>query len=176
MSEKRLLIKPAVRLLRLPYGICIFSEPPSSICKLRHAYSSLRLRGLCTVGDVVTNNVVRFWRVPDVAVIDYTTRGGESVCSDIEPLFDVVMNLVHERSSLTPEIEHVLLNSRRLATQGKRVLVKVRGEEDLLAIPAVLILDGFLVVYGNYFLNCLVCIPSSTEYRKAVLKLYVQFR
>ncbi len=176
MRKTYILISSARRLLRLPYGICIFDKPPRSILRLKALFESLKLRGLCTIGDVVTANVTRFWRVPDIAVIDHLTRGAERVSSVTDSAFSYVFHLHQERSSLNVEIEHLLTRSRELVSRGRNVLVKVVGEEDIIAIPAILILEDFLVVYGNYFLDCIVAIPSVGAYRRAVLKLYAQFR
>jgi len=176
VSRRYVLIDAARRLLRLPYGVCIFDEPPRSILKLRDLYYSLNLEGVCTVGDIVTMNVVRYWRVPDIAIIDYATRRSERLSHHVESMFNVVLEVEHERSSIDLASEEILARCRRLVEKGERVLIKVRGEEDILAIPAILVLKKFLVVYGNVFLNCLVAVPSTPDYRRTVLKLYVQFR
>jgi len=172
------LISPAVKLLREPIGICIFDEAPKSIKKLRVVSESLDLGVLATVGDVVTLNVIKYWRVPNIAIIDNRTLRDRKIdtLSAISVLFKDIIRLHNEPSTIGDRSFDSIETATRLVEQGRNVLLVVDGEEDILALLLILNLKRGLVVYGNYFRNCLTAIPTVGLYKLAVLKLLAQFR
>ncbi len=169
------LLNVARRYLRLPIGFVFCNEPEVSVRKAVSVCDVLDLRLAVTVGDVVTRNVMRFWRVPDVAVVDGRTRRSESV-SIPEEFFDHVIHVVNERSTISDDVLAKLEKAISMALGGAKVLVKVLGEEDVLAIPLILLAPRAAVMYGNVFLNALVLVPSMCEYKLAALKLLAEFR
>ncbi len=172
------LISSATRLLREPVGICIFDEAPKSMKKLRIVFDSLGLEKIATVGDVVTLNVIKYWKVPDIAIIDNRTLRDRKIdtLSAISVLFRDIIRLHNEPSTIGDRSFDSIETACRLVEQGRNVLLVVDGEEDILAILLILYLRRGLVVYGNYFRNCLTAVPTVRPYKLAVLKLLVQFR
>ncbi|NPB01180.1 MAG: DUF359 domain-containing protein [Crenarchaeota archaeon] len=172
------LLSSAVKLLREPIGICIFDDVPKSIKKLRVVFQSLDLEVLATVGDVVTLNVIKYWRVPDIAIIDNRTLREKKIdtLSTVSVLFKDIIRLHNEPSTISDRSFDSIETATRLVKKGRNVLVVVDGEEDVLAILLILNVDRGLVVYGNYFRNCLTAIPTVGLYKLAALKLLAQFR
>lgn len=152
-----------------PLGIAISKEAPESIIKVRSEYEN---SFLITVGDVVTMNTIRYWRVPDLAFMDLKTRRTISM-GDVEIVgFDKVINIVNRPATLSIEVINAVRGAMRDAVNGIHVLIQVDGEEDLLAIPAVLLAPrGSLVLYGLYT-GYLIAIPITDEYKLAMLKLF----
>lgn len=169
------LIDKARELLRLPLGFVVHDRNEQAVNKVRTICECLRLRKVITVGDVVTSNVCRYWRTPDLAVIDRKTRRETPVQDSLEG-FDVVQTVVNERATLSIDVIDRLEDCVRMMENGKHVLVIVQGEEDVLAIPLILLSRDSVVLYGNVFLDALIAVPTSTEYKLAVLKLLVEFR
>ncbi len=172
------LISTATKLLREPIGICIFDDVPKSIRKLRIAFESLNLKILATVGDVVTLNVIKYWRVPNIAIIDNKTLREKRIdtLSTISVLFKDIIRLHNEPSTISDRSFDSIETATKLVEKGRNVLIVVDGEEDVLAILLILNVDRGLVVYGNYFRNCLTAIPTVGLYKLAALKLLAQFR
>ncbi|WP_252901667.1 DUF359 domain-containing protein [Vulcanisaeta sp. JCM 14467] len=74
------------------------------------------------------------------------------------------------------EVINAVRRAMAMAMGGSRVLIQVDGEEDLLAIPAVLLAPrGSLVLYGLYT-GYLIAIPITDEYKLAMLKLFSMMR
>lgn len=156
-------------LMALPFGIAIAKEPPDSIRIARDISMDFNLRILATVGDVVSLNVARYWREPDLRIVDLNTRRGVRVNYDYSS--DYVIRIKNERSTLTYGAFETVRRAYDEAQRGVRVTVVVDGEEDLLAIPAVLEAPrGTMVLYGLYK-GYLVIIPAVNEYKFLMLKL-----
>jgi len=103
---------------------------------------------LITVGDVVTENVLRLGIRPSIAIYDHKTKRKEYK-PDIE-LGAVVLTTKNPAGTITKALLNAIKKSFELAKRGRRVYIKVNGEEDLAAIPAVLYApEGALVVYGQ---------------------------
>lgn len=86
--------------------------------------------------------------------------------------FNRVINIVNKPATLSVEVINTVRDAMRDAINGIHVLVQVDGEEDLLAIPAVLLAPrGSLVLYGLYT-GYLIAIPITDEYKLAMLKLF----
>ncbi len=95
---------------------------------------------IITVGDVVTATLIALGNEPDVAIFDFRTKRRKS-----RYRFHYNVTVRNPRSSITDEAMEVV----REAIE-KRRWVKVEGEEDLLALPAVLFApDRSIVIYGQ---------------------------
>ncbi len=169
------LLETARKLLRLPLGIVIHDHGERAISKVRIVCTSLRLHKVITVGDIVTINVCRYWRIPDLAVVDGRTRRDVQVQGHLDN-FDVVVTVTNERATISLDVIDKLWDCVHLMENNKRVLVVVQGEEDVLAIPLILLARNGLVLYGNVFIDALVAVPVSLDYKLAVLKLLAEFR
>ncbi len=131
--------------LKNPLGILVQGEIPVPYLKLRDVMRDAT--AVVTVGDIVTENTLRVGVKPDLAIYDGRTKrkehrfepsNGREVCTvEIEnPPGVITMNL--------------MLAVRDALRAGRRTYIKVNGEEDLAAIPAVLYAPyGAVVVYGQ---------------------------
>ena len=160
-------------MMALPFGIAIGREAPDSIIRVRSEYEN---SFLITVGDVVTRNTIKYWRVPNLAFMDLKTRRTIGMSGAEAVGFDEVISIVNRPATLSIEVINVVRRAMAMAVGGSRVLIQVDGEEDLLAIPAVLLAPrGSLVLYGLYT-GYLIVIPVTDEYKLAMLKLFSMMR
>ena len=104
---------------------------------------------LVAVGDVVTYHLLEAGRPPDVALVDWKTKR-ERVDREIRESiggFDHRREVVNPPATLTAELITTLVEA--IDTPGT-VVVSVDGEEDLAALPAIVVApDGASVVYGQ---------------------------
>ena len=108
-------------------------------------------RPLVTVGDIVTYHVLEVDRTPDVALVDERTERAtvddEISAAVDDALFDRVRAVVNPPATLTDEL---LTAVRTALTDEGTMLVRVDGEEDLAALPAIAAApDGASVLYGQ---------------------------
>ncbi|WP_262179447.1 GTP-dependent dephospho-CoA kinase family protein [Haloarcula laminariae] len=104
---------------------------------------------LVAVGDMVTYHLLEAGRVPDLALVDERTKRS-AVEDDVTAAitgFDRTVAVDNPAGTLT----HELLAAMRDGLDGDgTTLVDVEGEEDLAALPAVLMAPGTAsVVYGQ---------------------------
>ncbi len=103
---------------------------------------------LITVGDVVTENVLKLGLKPSIAIYDHKTKR-----KDYDPEIDadaVIMTVNNPPGTVTKALLNAIRKAFETAQRGRNVYIKVYGEEDLAAIPAVLYAPlGSLVIYGQ---------------------------
>ena len=153
--------------LKKPLGELIGGEMPQPYLKSREELKKAPF--LVTVGDVVTENVLRIGIKPSVAIYDYKTKRKEYV-PDIE-LGAVVLTTKNPPGTITKALLNAVKKSFELAKKGKRVYLKVNGEEDLAAIPAIIYApEGALVIYGQPD-EGIVLIKVTSECKRRCAKL-----
>lgn len=133
---------------------------------------------ILAVGDVVTAHLVAAERQPDVALVDgRTQRGGldESIRDRLDDLDEVDGFDDSDRTVSNPPatLTRELLAALREAVDAEgETVVLVDGEEDLAAVPAVLVApDGGAVVYGQPG-EGMVLIEVTGEARQAARALF----
>lgn len=103
---------------------------------------------LITVGDVVTENVIKLGIKPDVAIYDHKTE--RKVYNPEVNSNAVILTANNPPATITKALLNAIKKSIELAKRGKGVHIKICGEEDLAAIPAVIYAPaGSLVIYGQ---------------------------
>ncbi len=131
--------------LKEPLGRLIRGELPQPYLRVRN---ELEGKPVITVGDVVTENVLRLGIKPAMAIFDHRTKR-----KDYRPQVDadaVLMTVKNPPGTITKALLNAIRKGFGLAERGRRVYIKVNGEEDLAAIPAVLYAPyGSLVLYGQ---------------------------
>ncbi|WP_054841088.1 DUF359 domain-containing protein [Thermococcus peptonophilus] len=102
-----------------------------------------------TVGDVVTENVLKIGVKPIIAFYDLKTKRKE-YSPEIEDTA-VFLTVTNPPGTITKALLDTVRKAFGLAERGRNVHVLVSGEEDLAAIPAVLYAPplGTLVLYGQ---------------------------
>ncbi|MEM2870522.1 MAG: GTP-dependent dephospho-CoA kinase family protein [Thermoplasmata archaeon] len=110
-----------------------------------------KARPLVTVGDVVTSTLLAAGIRPELAVFDFKTKRKERVGLEffLERAGGEVLRAPNPAGTLTQELWSAIERGIRLAQEGRSACVVVEGEEDLAAIPAILLApDGAVVLYG----------------------------
>lgn len=116
---------------------------------------------LVAVGDMVTYHLLEAGRVPDLALVDEKTKRSavdESVAAAISG-FDRTIAVDNPAGTLTRD----LLDAMRAGLDSdETTLVDVEGEEDLAALPAVLMVpETAAVVYGQPDEGMVLVTPDS---------------
>lgn len=151
-------------LFAFPYPITIWKEPPRSIEIVKEIVEEYGVKNVYTVGDVVTNNFLRFGIAPTSAAVDEKTRR-EIEVGVVWPYGEVV-RVKNPPGYITGEAWEAVEVAVR-----SRVLLKVDGEEDLLSLAFIkLAPPKSIVAYGHYA-GALVVILTDF-YRDVLLKLF----
>lgn len=160
-----LCLPPSLRpLLALPPPRSRLLAGPDQLRSLRHSM-------VISIGDRVTRDLVSNDVYPQIAVYDCIERRGESFCPNLGNYEEVVVR--NPRSTISIEAITVL---ERAARSNKRVAIRVIGEEDLLALIAVLVAPlGGHVVYGLPGLSA-VDITVDPVHKRNVLTILSMFR
>ncbi|MFP3314193.1 MAG: DUF359 domain-containing protein [Thermocladium sp.] len=154
-------------LMAIPFAIAIPREAPASIEVARTIAEDFGLWPLIAVGDVVTMNIGKYWREPDISIIDGKTQ--RRIISESSSDAEIIID--NPPATLMDSAFEAIRGAVRIAMGGGRATILVRGEEDLLAIPAVLVSPPrSAVVYGLYT-GYLVLIPVTQQYKLLMLKL-----
>jgi GTP-dependent dephospho-CoA kinase len=131
--------------LRQPLGILIREEPPASIKRLQTLLQTFSPPVIIAVGDVVAKNLVASDIDAKILIVDGKTRRTEVVGAGRFPGF-YRLQLTNPRAHIT---EAAWEKIGAALASPKRSVIEVRGEEDLLSIPAILLVpEGSFVVYG----------------------------
>ncbi|MGM0605390.1 MAG: GTP-dependent dephospho-CoA kinase family protein [Halobacteriota archaeon] len=126
------------------------------------------------VGDIVTYHLRTGGYDPDVAVIDGKTKR-ESVHSEIAQVLDGE-NLRIEVENPQASVTDAALRALRTAIDEEdRTVIHVCGEEDLLALPAIIAAPlGASIVYGQPD-EGMVHVPVTAETKRDARSLFVRF-
>lgn len=140
-------------------------------------------RTLITVGDVVTQTFLDAGRLPKVMVIDgHTQRGAVGIAAAMPRRRDEPGGVVENALANLPEgvrhdrvknpaamVTHQLLAALDRAMRAKgSTLIHVDGEEDLAALPAMIIApEGAVVAYGQPNQGVVVVILNSEARQRA---------
>ena len=124
-------------------------DPRETALKALHMLSECDI--VIAVGDVVCRSLIHAGLLPDICIIDGRTlrKDVSDVKSVSEELFDEVTSVCNPPAHITSEAMDALRKALNIARRGRRVLVRVKGEEDLLALYALtLVRKGECIVYG----------------------------
>jgi len=134
------------RELKRPLGTLVRGEIPTPYFKIRGDVEESVMS--IAVGDVVTENLLKLGLKPDVAIYDHKTKR-EDYSPDIHD-DAIILTVQNPAGTVTKALLNAIRKGVGLARRGKRVYIKVSGEEDLAAIPAVLYApQGAVVIYGQ---------------------------
>ncbi|WP_457741976.1 GTP-dependent dephospho-CoA kinase [Thermococcus sp.] len=131
--------------LKKPLGELIRGPIPEPYLRIR---DELRDKTVITIGDVVTENVLRLGISPSLALYDLKTKRAD-YSPDINAKA-VFMTVSNPPGTITKALLDAVRKAFRLIERGRPVHILVSGEEDLGAIPAVLYAPyGSVVLYGQ---------------------------
>ena len=144
--KKTLMLTPQLRReLKTPLGTLLEGSPKQTMERTRQLVKEQKPTKTITVGDTVSQNLTRYHIPVDVMIVD--NRVLREPIQPIEAEAEVTVHVRNPPSTITPEawttIKHAL-------EQNQRTKVIVDGEEDLLAIVAVMQAPAdSLVIYGQ---------------------------
>ncbi len=134
---------------------------------------------LISVGDIVTKSLREINCLPDIEIIDFRTRR-HAIDKKFFNSFKNSANrqmYKNEPGTIEKEVVNVYNEAKKacLDRKSKQTIV-IDGEEDLLALPAILLapLHSF-VCYGLYDLNAVALVHVTEENKKIVFNLLQQF-
>jgi GTP-dependent dephospho-CoA kinase len=116
---------------------------------------------LISVGDVTTQNLQKSGLVPHLGIIDNVVE--RTPLTGDKPvdyaIYDyVTLNVKNPPGVITDELTETIKKALQLVKGGFRVIILVDGEEDLAAIPCILMAPpGSLVLYGQPGEGLVVC-------------------
>jgi len=160
----------AREMMSYSWGFLVFEEPPESVQTARTLIDDSR--PLIVVGDEVSKNFSLHYRW-DVSVVDFRSR--RAVFEWSPASLSVILECENPPSTISGSCIQALKHAVSAWEKEGRVMVVVRGEEDLLSVPAILLCpDGGWVVYGNWkgFLSLIPCTPL---FRSIARKLLLEF-
>lgn len=126
------------------------------------------LSHLVSIGDIVSIDLQKSGYRPDIIVVDYHTRRHALDLGVIQKYFPTTSaKITNLAGTINSKFAEIFLSS--ITKSESPQIIVVNGEEDLLAIPAILLSPlGSYVVYGQY--NIGMCIVKITEDIKSLAK------
>jgi uncharacterized protein (UPF0218 family) len=105
------------------------------------------LHPVIAVGDMVSINLDKVSCQATVSILDGKTKRHEKL--DYELAADVVFKAANPAGQIRPEVWIAIEHALALGAKGKTAKILIEGEEDLTALPAVVLSPlGAAVVYG----------------------------
>ncbi|AFK22007.1 GTP-dependent dephospho-CoA kinase [Pyrococcus sp. ST04] len=130
--------------LKKPMGKLIRGEIPRPYLEIRDKVSN----PLITVGDVVTENILKVGLTPNLAIYDHKTERRE-YRPDIKTNA-IMLTVKNPPGMITLSLLKAIKKAYLLVNRGKNVHIIINGEEDLATIPAVLYAPyNSYVIYGQ---------------------------
>ena len=155
--------------LRRPWGPVYPSPSESTYRKLKS-----RAELLITVGDVTTRSFLRAGARPNVAVVD--GRVMRTVPARSADRFPITLEARNPPGTITPQAWDALERALDHALHGDPTLLRIVGEEDLLALPALALApENSIVCYGLPG-EGMVAVPVTPRARSRALRLLRRFR
>lgn len=143
---------------------------------------------LITVGDIATATLLETDIHPDIAIIDLRTQRHPLEEQVKERFLQFPISLSNPAGTINPEIGNILRSffserasvgneskSQPSTSSGQTTILRVEGEEDLLALPAMLLSPlGAVMIYGQYNLGMVVVkiTEDKKEYAKHLLEQF----
>ncbi|ADM28690.1 Protein of unknown function DUF359 [Ignisphaera aggregans DSM 17230] len=117
-----------------------------SIGILLRLYYSNYVHETMVVGDYCCKTYIEFVGVPRLCIVDgKTLRYNNTDIRDIERRFNYVERCVNPRGCITTNCMEAI---KRCYKEGVPCLLIVDGEEDLLTLATIILIDHGIVVYG----------------------------
>jgi len=158
-------LTPELRIkLKQPLGILIRGSFVDTMRKLRELSEKEKPLSIIAVGDTVSRNLVENGFAPKLSIIDNKCMRKNT--RPIKLAADETVYVKNPQGTITDEAEKTITN----ALQGKQsVKMIVDGEEDLLALPAIVsATDNSFVIYGQPYDG--IVVVKTTPEKKAEVK------
>jgi uncharacterized protein (UPF0218 family) len=157
-----------IRILKEPFGILI---PDEKITRNRLNTILKNAKKIISVGDATTDRLISFGIIPNVSVIDGKERRIKRAHTNnpilnpdqIEKTIFKELKCSNEAGTISKKAVEVLEDALRISSP---VRITVDGEEDLLALPLLLIIpEGSILMYGQPY-EGLVVVKINSKVRK----------
>jgi uncharacterized protein (UPF0218 family) len=148
LRELTLFLPDALRYrLKDPKGE-LFSRPGLGAAEDACAYiRRLNLHPTIAVGDLVSSNLARVGCQAAISILDGKTQRQDKL--DFVFAADVELRAQNAAAEIRPEVWIAIELGLKLAERGKTAKLLIEGEEDLTALPAVILAPiGSAIVYG----------------------------
>jgi uncharacterized protein (UPF0218 family) len=152
--------------MKHPFGQLLAGPPEETTRRLAEIIARENPRKVVAVGDVVSHWMKYYGIEASVYVVDRRTLRKEIDVAPVEGLKEVVIR--NPPGEITEEAFYAL---KEALDSEERVVIRVKGEEDLLALPAAMLAAiGSMIVYGQPLVG-LVVIRVTPESRHEVREL-----
>jgi len=162
--------------LRKPLG-CVFKDTKD----LLQCFKTLKWTMVIAIGDIIVDALMKQGIEPEVKIIDFRSRRKEFLISNFKFLFkSKFLNFkkyINEPGTINIKTAEKLQQMIRhpSGVEAKSWLV-IDGEEDLLALPAILFAPlGSLVLYGHWQLG-VVGVEVTEEIKEKVFQTIKKFK
>lgn len=130
---------------------------------------------LITVGDVVSWSFLKAGLIADIQIVDFRIRRERSDL--LKPFIKKkALKCTNEAGTVNYQLVKALKKTfRQYVEEGKKNQIIVEGEEDLSALPAILLAPlGSLILYGQYDLG-VVLVEVTEEKKREIEQILLQF-
>ncbi len=176
-KEKILELPAEVRhILRKPLGKVIQGTEETILETAQKAKKYLEKQQpfmLISVGDIATESLEKAGVNIDFSIIDFKTQRNKSVSKNIIQ----GKKYKNKAGTISGKVTHIFINKLEKFFSNKDAQrLMISGEEDLIALPAILLAPlGSMIVYGQFELG-LVIVEVSEEMKEQIVEIVKKFR
>jgi len=150
--------------LKEPFGVLVEGEHPETSLKIKGLIATRKPAKVVVVGDVATDTLLDVGVEFDVSIVDGKTLRTVSLNRSLTD--GVRLNLKNPPGTISKDAWRVI---REAYSKTGRVYVVVDGEEDLLAIPAIILApEGAIIIYGQPKQGLVVLDVNDEARRRAI--------
>lgn len=155
--------------LRIPLGLALYRLPAEAAALLAELVRVESSPLLIAVGDFVTRNLATAGLKPAVAIVDYRTMRApvsEPACAELSEHW--VLKCENPPGALSEGAVEAVRTAIERAIAECPALIQVRGEEDLLALPAIALSPSRSIVAYGLWLGAVVVVTCSPSLSRAL--------
>lgn len=162
--------------LRQPIGKLIKNSAHNYLATARKTVAYIRSHKaplVISVGDVITHSLIEAGYKPQIMIVDHKTRRRK-----FKKLAERATHVVaNPAGTITKHAVNVLKSSISQSVGSKKqIVIDVKGEEDLLALPAFILSPiGALVLYGQFDAGVVV-VEVTEEVKNRITDLLSRFK
>ena len=141
-----LILKPELRQeLKNPLGLLIKGTPEETMRQLKKIIEKEKPRYLVSVGDIVSQNMLRKGIQPNIIIVDGKAMREQTQAIDVQNRRS--MTIENPAGTITPQAWQAVEEALK---EKRPTLIMIEGEEDLLTLVSALTMpQGSIVVYGQ---------------------------
>lgn len=168
------------REMRKPYGEIVLSEDKTTEQTAKLIIDKLatyRSPFVITVGDIITESLVTQGLKPNLAIIDGINKRHRLILSTSSVGYQKDSYFINKPGTIYKKVALEMENRLHQSSYSADINVMlIKGEEDLLALPAILFAPlGAIVLYGHIEYG-VIWIEVTEEIKKSVRKIIEDFR